>query len=101
MFILRCQSLSDGDVKWIVGLVNLELRIIAWAEERDFKFFDKKMLFKTMSMYESSGKNMYRRDEKGLRLISKESPVITKRGDEEQMTRGRRITKILSWEEFQ
>ena len=45
MFILRCQSLSDGGVKWIVGLVNLKLRINVWAEERDFKFFDKKMLF--------------------------------------------------------
>ena len=75
------------DVNWVVGLVNLELRIYVWAEERDLKFFDKKMLFKAMSIYESPGKNMYRRDGKGLRLISKESPQITKRGDEEQRTK--------------
>ena len=87
MFILRCQSLSDGGVKWIVGLVNLKLRINVWAEERDFKFFDKKMLFKAMSMYESPRKNMYKRDGKGLRLISKESQVIIKRGDEEQIAK--------------
>ena len=45
------------------------------------------MLFKAMSMYESPRKNMYKRDGKGLRLISKESQVIIKRGDEEQIAK--------------
>lgn len=40
--------LSDGDVKWIVGLVNLELRIYVWAEQRDLKLVDKKRLFKAI-----------------------------------------------------
>lgn len=74
-------SLSNGDVKWVVGLVNLELRIYVWAEQRDLKLVDKKRLFKAMRIYEDPGKSVYGRNGKGPRLISEEGPIRTKRGD--------------------
>jgi hypothetical protein len=66
----------SGDVKWILGLVNLELKKYGWAEERDLRVIGKKMLCEAMSVYEVLGEVVHREVGMDPALSTEGNPIF-------------------------